>query len=78
LKLLLVHFGLADEFLDSQVVDDRNEEEGRAMRGEADGRVNSEEEDRHSRVPGAVNSHQLEVVVIVAVEDCANDVTHFI
>ena len=47
LELLPVHFALADEVLESRVVDDRDEEEGRAVRGEADGRVKAEEEDGH-------------------------------
>ena len=48
------------------------------MRGEADGRVKAEEENGHVRVGGAVNSHQLEFVVVVAVEDGPDCVTHFL
>ena len=78
LELLPVHFALADEVLESRVVDDRDEKEGRAVGGEADGRVNAEEEDGHIRVGGAVDSHQLAFVVVVAVEDGADYIAHFI
>ena len=78
MELLPVHFALVDEVLETRVVDDRDEEEGRAVGGEADGRVNSDEEDGHIRVGGAVDSHQLKIVFVVAVEDGADYITNFI
>ena len=48
LELLPVHFALADEVLQLRVVDGRDEEEGRAVGGEVDGRVNPNEEKHKS------------------------------
>ena len=78
MELLPVHFALTDEVFESWVVDDRDEEQGRAVGGEADGRVKPEEEYGHVRVCGAVNSHQLETVVVVPVEYGSDDVANFI
>ena len=78
LELLPVHFVLADEVLESGVVDDRDEEEGKAVGGEADGRVNAKKEDGHIQAGGTMNSHQLEFVVELALEDGLNNVANFI
>ena len=48
------------------------------MGREADRRMNTDEEDGIVRFGGAVNCHQLECVVVVAVEDGADYITNFI
>jgi len=78
LELLSIHFALADEFLEPWVIDDSDEEKGRAVGREADGRMNPEEEDGYIRVCGAVDGHQLELVILVAVENGANDLTNLV
>ena len=78
LELLSVHFALVDEVLESRVVDDRDEEEGRAVRGKADRWVKTEKEDGHVRILIAVDGDELEIVVVMTVEDGANNLANLV
>ena len=78
LELLFIHFALTDEVLESGVVDDRDKEKGRAVGGEADGWVKSEEENRRVRILIAVDGDELEIVVVMTVEDGANNLANLV